>query len=107
MAQLNAIQTPAPQDNTALFSAVVAAIPILQNEAKSGRAVALVVFSDGHNDVGHPGDDPNLLSGPSGLQSATTAAKEAKIPIYTIGFLGRWELGRCRCTPGHRLAWDC
>jgi hypothetical protein len=70
---------PSRQGNTALYSAVDAALDKLKALGESGRAadaqVQLLVFTDGKNDVKvAKGDDAGLLEGASGL-----AAVEAKV----------------------------
>jgi len=84
--QLDAIR-PAfrKDDNTALYSAVSEALPILKARADAGFPVSLIVFTDGANDVGHPGDDRGLL-GPEGLAAVRNQAATLKVPITTVGF---------------------
>jgi hypothetical protein len=85
-AQIEAIATPDTRaNNTALYSAVNEALPILKEKSDAGSFVSLVVFSDGANDVNHPGDDPGLL-GPEGLNVVRDAALRNKVPITTVGF---------------------
>jgi Mg-chelatase subunit ChlD len=74
-----------PSGNTALYSAIVESLPILERRRAEGYSVALVVFSDGENDIGR-GDDPGLLAGNSGLDAALSAVTKAKVAIFTIGF---------------------
>src|SRR6185503_5427969 len=85
-AQIEAIATPDTRaNNTALYSAVNEALPILKEKSDAGSFASLVVFSDGENDVNHPGDDKGLL-GPEGLNIVRNAADRNKIPITTVGF---------------------
>jgi hypothetical protein len=87
-AQLDAIPEPDTKaNNTAIYSAVNEALPVLRDQSeKNGGALAqLVVFSDGANDVGHPGDDKGLL-GPEGFNIVRDAAQASKIAITTVGF---------------------
>jgi hypothetical protein len=81
--QLDAIS--APQRNTAIFSAVAEALPILKERSDAGFAVSLVVFTDGKNEVNLPGDDRGLL-GDEGLAIVRALAATMKIPITTVGF---------------------
>jgi hypothetical protein len=83
--QIAAIPTPRLDNNTALYSAVLEAIPILKRHAESGADVSLVVFTDGENDVHHPSDDRGLL-GDEGLAQVREAAAKARIPLTTVGF---------------------
>jgi hypothetical protein len=76
---------PRPQANTALYTAVIEGLTILKRQADAGDSVSLVVFSDGQNDVGRPGDDRGLL-GPEGLAKVKEFAAQVKIPITTVGF---------------------
>ena len=81
--QLAAI--PPAQANTALYTAVTEALPILKARRDAGYGVSLVVFSDGQNDVGKPGDDRGLL-GPEGLAIVKELSMQLKVPITTVGF---------------------
>ncbi|MEQ1907750.1 MAG: vWA domain-containing protein [Vicinamibacterales bacterium] len=83
--QLDALPNPLRDNNTALYSAVAAALPIMKAKADTGLPVSLVLFTDGENDVNRPGDDPGLL-GPEGLKLVKDMAAEAKVPITTVGF---------------------
>ncbi|HYX72758.1 MAG TPA: VWA domain-containing protein, partial [Nitrososphaera sp.] len=89
-AQINNLATPNRQANTGLYSAVQAAIERLQAE-RSGAIAAgyqnpqcmLVVMTDGVNNVGHKGDDSNLLRDFEPVQSL---AVRVGLPIITVGF---------------------
>lgn len=83
--QLDAIPEPQKNNNTALYTAVAEALPILKRKSDAGFAVSLVVFTDGENDVNHPGDDAGLL-GSEGLSAVRDLASKAKVPITTVGF---------------------
>ncbi len=82
--QINALPTPLPSNNTALYSAIIEALTKLKPFRQAGYEVMLVVFTDGANDI-RPGDDPGLL-GPEGLDLARRAVTEASVPLFTIGF---------------------
>src|SRR5262249_52313829 len=85
-AQIEAIPIPNTRaNNTALYSAVNEALPILKEKSDAGYVASLVVFTDGFNDVNHPGDDPGLL-GDEGLNIVRDAALKNKVPITTVGF---------------------
>ncbi len=77
--------TPRPNGNTALYSAIVEALNVLQKEKRGSRNVSLVVLTDGKNDVGHPGDDIGLLTERERDQ-VKKAEEEAGIEVITIGF---------------------
>lgn len=81
--QVDAI--PPPRADTAIYSAVRAALERLKQLSDSGSAVSLVVFSDGANDVNHPGNDPGLL-GDEGLAIVRDLAATIKVPVITVGF---------------------
>jgi Mg-chelatase subunit ChlD len=83
--QLAALPAPRPNNNTALYTAIDEALPILKSRGDAGYVVMLVVFTDGENDVNHPGDDRGLL-GPEGLKIVKDRAAELKVPITTVGF---------------------
>ena len=77
---------PRAKGNTALYSAVYEGLQKLQPFTSEDAQITLIVFTDGANDVDHPGDDPGLLSGAAGLQKVTALAREVGITIYTIGY---------------------
>jgi hypothetical protein len=86
-AQLEGL-APARNGNTALYSAVDAALDKLKALGESGRAsgaqVQLLIFTDGKNDVhADKGDDSGLLDGADGL-----ATVEKKVRAVTNAFRG-------------------
>jgi hypothetical protein len=83
-AQLDALPPPT-KGNTAIYSSVAEALPILKARADAGFPVSLVLFSDGANDVNHPGDDPGLL-GDEGLAIVKALAAKMRVPLTTVGF---------------------
>lgn len=93
ISQIDAIERPLPKNNTALYSAIAMALPLLEREKKSGHEVRLIVFTDGKNEV-YPaqGDDPDLL-GPEGLGLVRDMADRARIEIITIGFGAKGDTG--------------
>lgn len=77
---------PPSNRNTGLFSAVMAALRRLQAiKAEQGpnAQCLLLVLTDGANDVGGKGDDPDLLNSPDPVVSL---AEEVGIQIITVGF---------------------
>ena len=80
---------PDPEtENTGLFSAVELATARLGAElstAGPGDAGALIVITDGDNDVGRPGDDPGLLAGDAGLARAARAVDQSPVVVNLIG----------------------
>lgn len=84
------------RENTGLYSAVVAGVERLSRElAETGEGLgALVVLTDGDNDVGRSGDDAGLLAGASGLARAAQAVdgSAAFTTIVGIGNLNAQAL---------------
>ena len=83
--QLSQLGAPARQNNTALFSAIDTALPMLKEKQQAGNDVRLIVFTDGKNEV-LPGDDPGLLTDGMGLRLVTAAVAKNEIEIIPIGF---------------------
>jgi Mg-chelatase subunit ChlD len=88
VAQVDALPDPDPKANTALYSAVRAGLERLAAERRAapGGWDALVVVTDGKNDVGHPGDDPGLLAGDAGRAEAVRAIRESGAHAFAVGF---------------------
>jgi hypothetical protein len=84
-AQIESLPQPQPDGNTALYSAVLDALPKLKEHMDTSAAVSLILFTDGENDVGHPKDD-KLLLGNDGLDQVKEQAKLLRVPITTVGF---------------------
>jgi Mg-chelatase subunit ChlD len=87
--QIDELTVPRPSYNTALYSATVAALEVLQGRkaANPSHQFLLIIMTDGKNDVQpRKGDDPGLLTGEQGLQTVQRKANEVDIPIYTVGF---------------------
>ncbi|HST63017.1 MAG TPA: vWA domain-containing protein, partial [Longimicrobium sp.] len=74
---------PVPQGNTGLYTAVVTGLEVLGRER---GARALLVITDGRNDVAGAGDDPGLLAGPEGQRGTTERVRGSGIPVYLVGF---------------------
>lgn len=91
LTQISALPTPAPHNNTALYSAVVQGLQVLSDQASSNTGATspeslLVVMTDGKNEVGAKGDDAGLLDGPAGLQEAANAARASGVQVIAVGF---------------------
>jgi Mg-chelatase subunit ChlD len=80
-------ELPRPRGHTALYSAAMAALEVLESRKASRpwRKFRLIVLTDGQNDV-RSGGDPGLLDGPRGLDAVVSKASQVKIPIYAVGF---------------------
>ena len=86
---------PSRQGNTALYSAVDAALDKLKALAESGRAagaqVQLLIFTDGKNDINvAKGDDAGLLTGAEGLATVETKVRAVTntlrgLEVVTVG----------------------
>jgi Mg-chelatase subunit ChlD len=91
--QVDDLPAPAPRNNTAIYSAVLAGIDVLTTRLKQAAAASqgtapetlLVVLTDGKNEV-LQGDDPGLLDGQEGLQRAAGVVKAAGVQVVAIGF---------------------
>ena len=86
LTQLATLPRPLPKNNTALFSAIDAALPVLKRYKDEGNEARLFVFTDGKNEV-YPeqGDDPGLI-GSDGLGRVRQDAEARRVEIITIGF---------------------
>lgn len=100
MAQLNALPTPGPKNNTALFQAVFSGVQAMQSEmgslVKPGTVATdfqthLIVMTDGKNEVSS-GDDSGLLDGPLGMQQAAAKVASSGFDVIGIGFGDRSEI---------------
>ncbi len=94
LAQLNALPSPAPNNNTALYQAVFTGVQTLGEEIASlqreGHTAGelqphLIVMTDGKNEV-LPGDDPQLLNGDLGLAQAAAQVQSSHLDVIGIGF---------------------
>jgi len=83
--QIADLPAPRPINDTALFTAIVSGLELLEPQRKAGNEPVLLVFTDGDNDVKRPGNDPGLL-GNEGLKIARDAAYRAGVSLFTIGF---------------------
>ena len=84
---LDQLPAPDPQANTALYSALVDGVEHLASAraAAPGTQGAILLVTDGRNDVGHPRDDAGLLAGPDGLRQAAEAAARSGDGIWIMG----------------------
>jgi Mg-chelatase subunit ChlD len=94
VAQLNALPAPEPHNNTALYSAVRASVQILaQHQQPGGERPRLILLTDGSNDVQpQSGDDAGLLTGPSGLATASAAVQQSGVDVLPIGLGNRQSI---------------
>jgi len=78
---------PDPAGNTALYAALLDGITRVNGAiaAEPGVRGAILLVTDGRNDVGHPRDDPGLASGPDGLAEASAAAERSGLRIWLLG----------------------
>lgn len=85
VAQVDAL--PAPQGNTALYSAVDEGLRRLAAEGAPAGAGwnALLVVTDGRNDVDHAGDDSGLLKGEDGRRRAVEAVRASGAYAWVVG----------------------
>jgi hypothetical protein len=87
--QISLLPAPQAKNNTALYSAVVAGVDLLKRAIGSlGRPAdaLMITMTDGENDVGGRSDDPGLLTGEQGLESAQARVQNAGLESITIGF---------------------
>lgn len=86
-AELAALPEPEPRNNTALYSAVRAAVETLaQHRQPNGERPRLILLTDGTNDVQpQSGDDAGLLTGPAGLAAAVSAVQQSGVDVLPIG----------------------
>jgi Mg-chelatase subunit ChlD len=82
--QVNAL-APNRRGNTALYSAVRESLRLLEPYTRTGAQVSLIIFTDGQNDVGNPGDDPGLL-GDEGLEQVKKTERDLGVTTYAIGY---------------------
>ena len=84
--QIDDLPMPLYANNTALYSAIVSGLKMLETRAREDPV--LLVLTDGVNDVKPPpvGKDDQDLLGDDGLKDAREAAERAGIPLFTIGF---------------------
>ena len=90
VAQVAALPSPSPKNNTALYQAVFTGVETLEREvARTGKAgdvdARLIVMTDGKNEV-LKSDDANLLNGPLGLEQASAKVRASALDIVGIGF---------------------
>jgi Ca-activated chloride channel family protein len=92
--ELAEIPRPDPKANTALYSAVNAALDALaaaRGAVPGSPEAILIVMTDGENDV-RRGDDAGLLAGSDGLETVARHVEDSGIPVQAIGFGARDEI---------------
>lgn len=91
--ELNDLPRPQVRNNTALYSAVRAAVELLRKRRQGDQRARLILLTDGTNDV-HPqaGDDSNLLNGADGLAAAASAVQRSGVDILPIGLGNRQSI---------------
>jgi Mg-chelatase subunit ChlD len=84
-AQVDAL--PAPDGNTGLYSALRAGLERLGTEPAPGDSAwnAVLLVTDGRNDVGERGDDPGLLQGNEGRRAAVDAVRASGAYAWVVG----------------------
>ncbi|MDE1178252.1 MAG: VWA domain-containing protein [Edaphobacter sp.] len=99
-AELDALPRPAVRNNTALYSAVRAAVAVLRQQHHPGdEPPHLLLLTDGANDV-HPqsGDDQGLLAGSGGLGTAAAAVQQSGVDVLPIGLGNRQSIDEIAMT---------
>ncbi|HEY4050707.1 MAG TPA: vWA domain-containing protein [Acidobacteriaceae bacterium] len=99
-AELDALPRPEARNNTALYSAVRAAVELLRRHGRpDAEQPRLLLLTDGTNDV-HPrsGDDQGLLTGPSGLATAAAAVRQSGVDVQPIGLGDRQSIDEVAIT---------
>jgi Mg-chelatase subunit ChlD len=93
-AELDALPRPEPRNNTALYSAVRAAVAALQQQRRNDEEQPrMILLTDGTNDVRpQAGDDQGLLSGTSGLAAAAAAVQQSGVDVLPIGLGDRQSI---------------
>lgn len=98
--ELDALPRPEPRNNTALYSAVRAAVQTLERERSAdSEQPRLILLTDGTNDV-HPqaGDDSGLLTGTNGLNDAAAAVQQSGVDVLPIGLGDRHSIDEVAMT---------
>ena len=111
-AQMDAL--PPPAGNTGLYSAVATGAEVLADRLRSapdGARGVLLVLTDGRNDVGHPGDEPGLLTGAEGRGRAVDVVRGARVPVWMVGIGNGVDAGELAALAGpmgtpHTVAFD-
>lgn len=99
-AELSGLPRPESRNNTALYSAVYAAVKTLQQQWRFGEdQPRLILLTDGTNDVRpQSGDDSGLLAGASGLTTAATAVQQSGVDVLPIGLGDRQSIDEVAMT---------
>ena len=98
--ELDSLPRPQPRNNTALYSAVKAAVEALQRQHRSDEEQPrLILLTDGTNDVRpQAGDDQGLLTGSGGLAAAAAAVQQSGIDVLPIGLGDRQSIDEVAMT---------
>ena len=101
---LDQLPAPDPQANTALYSALVDGVQHLAaaRAAAPGSQGAILLVTDGRNDVGHPRDDAGLLAGADGLRQAAETAAGSGDGIWIMGVGGSLSSAEIATLAGER-----
>lgn len=101
---LDRLPAPDRAANTALYSALVAGVRRVAaaRAATEGAAGAILLVTDGRNDVGHPGDDPELLGGADGRAEAARTAEESGDRVWILGVGGNLSSDEISTLAGRR-----
>ena len=101
---LDQLPAPDPQANTALYSALVDGVEHLAaaRAAAPGTQGAILLVTDGRNDVGHARDDAGLLAGADGLRQAAEAAARSGDGIWIMGVGGNLSSAEIAALAGER-----
>lgn len=99
-AELNALSRPENRNNTALYSAVQTAVETLAQQRRAGAdQPRLILLTDGTNDVQpQAGDDPGLLTGPAGLETAAKTVQQSGVDVMPIGLGNRQSIDEVAMT---------
>ncbi len=98
------IPTPDPQGNTALYSALTEGLARVDAAVAEspGTQGAVLLVTDGRNDVGHERDDAGLLSGPAGLAEAQAAVARSQHQLWVMGVGSNLAADELRALAGER-----
>lgn len=83
---LRKLPRPDRRGNTALYQAVFDGLQTLDRNAAPEDQTFLLVLTDGKNDVDDPrADDPGLLDGEAGLNTARGAVEQSRHRVWMLG----------------------
>ena len=84
--QIAALEPPAKNNNTALYSAIYEALGVLTPYKERDNDVSLMLLTDGKNDVDPPPEDDLGLLQAEDFPIVKAKTEVAAVPIVTIGF---------------------